>query len=261
MRLIIRAWNLALGLTSRLVSAFERCNPDALLELEKENLRKLVGRFNEGLVSHAALSERLKMQVARGEAKAAGTAGRMQALVRAGETKSAGRYALQLKESSARLAEDRKQLAAAEETFRHLVQTRDVAVAEARTKIEQLRWQIGDLKVNRAVADLQGLAHAMVDHVAAPGDSLNRLQDMVAEEQEKARARSRVANASISASDLAMKEAEQSVLEAQALAEFLQNEGAARGQPLALPNAAGEAEGDFDFLPRPDRLSDDGGKS
>ncbi len=39
--------------------------PEALLELEKENLRKLIGRFNEGLISHAALSERLMTQVVR----------------------------------------------------------------------------------------------------------------------------------------------------------------------------------------------------
>ncbi len=65
MRLIIRVWNLFLGLASRLVSSFERRNPAALLELEKENLRKLIGRFNEGLISHAALSERLMIQVVR----------------------------------------------------------------------------------------------------------------------------------------------------------------------------------------------------
>src|SRR5262245_40924132 len=174
MRLFIRAWNVVHGLAGVLVSVFERRNPEALLELEKENLRKLVGRFNEGLVSHATLCERLKGQVANGEKKTAEITGRIQALVKAGETKSAGRYALQLKEASARLAEDRTQLASAEETYGHLVRTRDTAVDEARAKIEQLRWQIGDLKVNRAIAELQSVAHAMIDDFAAPGESLGR---------------------------------------------------------------------------------------
>jgi hypothetical protein len=261
MPLIIRAWNLARGLLSRLVSTFERRNPEALLELEKENLRTLIGHFNEGLVSHATLSERLKMQVARGEVKATETTGRMQALIRAGETKSAGRYALQLKEISARLAEDRKQLAAAEATFMHLVQTRDVAVAEASAKIEQLRWQIGDLKANRALAELQNLTGAMVDGLQGPGDSLNRLQQLVSEEQEKARARSRVASGSLSSSDLALREAEQAALEAQALDEFLQSNGAAFTEPLALPNHVGEPAVDAGFMARSGDASRQGGKS
>jgi hypothetical protein len=261
MPLIIRAWNLARGLASRLVSAFERRNPEALLELEKENLRTLVGRFNEGLVSHATLSERLKMQVVRGETKAAENTGRMQALIKAGETRSAGRYALQLKETSARLAEDRTQLAAAEETFAHLVRTRDLAVAEAKAKIEQLRWQIGDLKANRALAELQTLAGAMIDGLDGPGDSLNRLQEMVSEEQEKARGRARVTAGSFSSSDLAMKEAEQSALEAQALDEFLTKEAAAApGEPLALPNYVAGRGGAFGFATASDRSREEGGK-
>ncbi len=235
MRLMIRAWNVIHGLASKLVSVFERKNPEALLELEKENLRKLVGRFNEGLVSHATLSERLKMQVSKGEAKSVDTTGRMQALIKAGEMKSAARYALQLKEVSARLAEDRTQLAATELTYQQLVQTRDVAINETRTKIETLRWQIGDLKVNHAMADLQSMAATMVGDLGIPGDSLNRLGEMVGEEREKAMARSRVATSNFSATDFAAREVEQDALAAQALAEFLENEPTTNAEPLALP--------------------------
>lgn len=236
MRLMIRAWNVIHGLASKLVSVFERRNPEALLELEKENLRKLVGRFNEGLVSHATLSERLKIQVSKGEAKTVDTTGRMQALIKAGEMKSAARYALQLKEVSARLAEDRKQLATAEQTYQQLVQTRDVAIDETRTKIETLRWQIGDLKVNRAMADLQNMAATMVGNLGTPGDTLNRLGEMVGEEREKAMARSRVATSNFSATDFAAREVEQDALAALALAEFLKNEPTTNAEPLALPH-------------------------
>ena len=241
MRLMIRAWNVIHGLASKLVSVFERKNPEALLELEKENLRKLVGRFNEGLVSHATLSERLKIQVSKGEAKIVDTTARMQALVKAGEMKPAARYALQLKEVSARLSEDRTQLTAAEGTYLQLVQTRDVAIDETRAKIEKLRWQIGDLKVNRAMADLQNMAATMVGNLGTPGDSLNRLEEMVGEEREKAMARSRVAGSNFSATDFAAREVEQEALAAQALAEFLENEATADAEPLALPHYYSEA--------------------
>ena len=234
MRLMIRAWNVIHGLASKLVSVFERRNPEALLELEKENLRKLVGRFNEGLVSHATLLERLKIQVSKGEAKIIDNTGRMQALIKAGEMKPAARYALQLKEVSARLAEDRTQLTAAEGTYLQLVQTRDIAIDETRAKIEKLRWQIGDLKVNRAMADLQNMAATMVGSLGTQGDSLNRLEEMVGEEREKAMARSRVAGSNFSATEFAAREVEQEALAAQALAEFLENETATNAEPLAL---------------------------
>jgi phage shock protein A len=239
MRLMIRAWNVVHGLASKLVSVFERKNPGALLELERENLRKLVGRFNEGLVSHATLSERLKIQISNAEAKITDTTARMQALVKVGEMKPAARYALQIKEVSTRLAEDRAQLAAVEGTYQQLVQTRDVAIDETRAKIEKLRWQIGDLKVNRAMADLQNMAATMVGNLGTPGDSLNRLEEMVGEERERAMARTRVAGSNISATDFAAREVEQEALAAQALADYLANEPPANSEPLALSHYDG----------------------
>ena len=50
---VIRGW---FGLA---VSDLEKRNPEALLELEAENLRKQVGSYNQGLAAHAGLAERL----------------------------------------------------------------------------------------------------------------------------------------------------------------------------------------------------------
>ena len=237
MRLIIRVWNLFQGVAGSVVSFFERRNPEALLVLEKENLRSLIGRFNEGLVSHAALCERLMNQVSRGETEQSELAAKIRALIKVGNEPSAARYALQRKQISARLDEDRHQLEAAEKTYQNLVRTRDAAVAETRAKIERVRHDIGDLKVKRAVADLESMASAMVSGLGAAGDSFNRLQDMVEEEREKASARARVAGESIDAGDLAVKEAEQAALAGQALAEFFASETDAHTTvPLALPD-------------------------
>ena len=243
MSIVIRTWNLFQGLASRLLSFFERRNPEALLELEKENLRKLIGRFNEGLVSHAALCERLMTQVVRGEREQTELAARLRALLKRDDRQPAANNALRLKQVEARLAEDRKQLEEAERTYSGLVRTRDAAVAETRGKIEQLRREIGDLKVKRAVADLESMAAAMVSDLGGAGDSFNRLQEMVAEEREKASARARVAGGSLDASDLALKEAEQQALAEQALEEFLANEGTDDpGPPLALPDLTDDRE-------------------
>ena len=84
MRLFIRAWKVAFGLSSRLISLFERKNPEALLEFERENFRKLVGQFNDGLVAHATLVERLKGETSGNAGKVAELTGKMRALLRVG---------------------------------------------------------------------------------------------------------------------------------------------------------------------------------
>ena len=63
MSLLARIGNLFKGFASLFVSGVERRNPEALLEVEKENLRKQIGQFNQGLASHAGLCEKLMAQV------------------------------------------------------------------------------------------------------------------------------------------------------------------------------------------------------
>jgi len=57
-----RLWNLIRGFFGLFVSRMERRSPEALLEVEKENLRAQIARFNQGLASHAALCERLMLR-------------------------------------------------------------------------------------------------------------------------------------------------------------------------------------------------------
>lgn len=241
MRLFVRTWNVVHGLLSRLVSIFERRNPEALLEREQERFRGLIGQFNQGLVTHATLAERLKSAVSANETKAAQTMTKVQALLRAGDSKAAGRHALELQQLEAALASDHEKLDEAEAKYRYLVQARDTAVSETKRRMEQLRWQIGDLKVNRAMADLENMAAAMVGGITDPGDGLNRLQEMVSEENDKAKASARVANANFTATDYAAREAEQDALAAQALDDVMSR--GMRQPPLALP--------DFSDVPMP----------
>ena len=65
MGLFSRMGNLVKGFLSLFVSGIERRSPEALLEVEKENLRTQIARYNDGLASHAGLCERLMTQIAR----------------------------------------------------------------------------------------------------------------------------------------------------------------------------------------------------
>ena len=220
-----RIANLFKGFLSLFVSGVERRNPEALLELEQENLRKQIGQFNQGLASHAGLSERLMSQVRKLESEQKDLRAKATAHVRAGNNSAAGQYALRLQSVDAQLAENRTQLEQAETTYKNLVKARDVAVQTARAKIEGLKGAINDMRMKQAMAEIHEMAGGMITTIGGAGDTLNRLHDMVEEERNKAAGRARVAKDSIDMSQVDIKEAEMTALADQALADFAAREG------------------------------------
>lgn len=231
-----RIANLIRGFLSLFVSGLEKRNPEALLEAEKENLRKQIAEYNQGLAAHAGLCERLMTQVKRLEIEQRDLRAKASANLKAGNREVAGQYALRLQTIERQLQENRTQLAAAEETYKSLLKARDVAVNAARTKIEMLKHSLDDLKVKRAMAELTEMATGMISTIGGSGDTLDRLHTMVEEEREKAAGRARVAKDSMDTSQVDLKGAEQNALAEQALAEFAAREG------IALEPLPGEAE-------------------
>ena len=63
-----RISNLFQAFINAFVSGAERANPKMMLEQEKENLRKQIANYNQGLAAHAGLCERLMTQVKKDEA-------------------------------------------------------------------------------------------------------------------------------------------------------------------------------------------------
>lgn len=219
-----RLGNLVRGFFSIFVSGLERQNPEALLEVEQENLRKQVGKFNTSLAAHAGLVERLISQVRKLETEDSDLRAKTTANLRLGNREAAGQYALRLQTISRELEENRKQMEQAETTYKELVRARDVAVSIARSKIEALKSGISDLKMKRAMAEITEMASGMVTELGGSGDTLNRLEEMVSEERHKAAGRVRVAVDSLDMKDFHIKEAEQGALAEQALAAFEQQQ-------------------------------------
>jgi chromosome segregation ATPase len=172
------------------------------------------------LVHHAALSARLKTQIFGHEKQIEILSYRIKALLGSGDRAAAAREALALKNLQGQLDADQAQIADAERTYTGLVARRDAAVSESRHRIEQVRRQIGDLKVKRAIADLEGMAQAMVGGLDSGGASLSRLEEMVSEEVDKAGALARVAQSSSRAMAPLSDDLQDAMAEA-ALAEFL----------------------------------------
>jgi len=220
-----RLGNLLRGFISLLIGGAERRNPEALLEVEKENLRRQISQYNEGLAAHAGLCERLMAQVRKLENDDRDLRAKTTANLRAGNRDAAAQYALRLQTVQREIGENRTQLEQAEKTYRELLKAREVTVRAAQAKLESLKQSIDDLKIKRATAELAEMAASMVNQAGGGGDTLNRLETMIEEERTKAAGRARLARDTMNSSGVVLKEEEQKALAEQALADFARNEG------------------------------------
>lgn len=234
--------NLVRGFLSLFISGMERQNPEALLEVEKENLRKQIAEYNQGLAAHAGLCERLMSQIKRQEQEERELNAKTMANLKAGNQEAAGEYALRLQNVKRDLEENRAQAKAAESTYQELLRAREFAVKAAQQKIEALKFAIDDMKIKKATAELTEMAGGLISQIGSSGDTLNRLHEIVQSEQEKAAGRARVARDSMSLPDLALKEAEQKALANQALAEFAAQAGITLQPTLPTQSAPDEAQ-------------------
>ena len=149
-----RLGNLIKGFFGLFVSGLEKQNPEALLEVERENLRKQIAQYNQGLAAHAGLCERLITQVRKLETEERELRAKTTAMLRANNREAAGQLALRLQTIQRELGENRKQLEQAEKTYQELIRARDVAVKNAQSKIEALRFSLDDLKIKKVTAEL-----------------------------------------------------------------------------------------------------------
>jgi len=220
-----RIGNLLRGFLNLAISAFERRNPEALLELEKEHLRNQVARYNQGLVSHAGFCENLMAQVKKLETDDRDLRAMTLANLRTGNRELASQYALRLQTVTRELEANRSQLQQAETTYKELIRARDVSIQAAQAKIEYLKANLNDLKIKKATAELAEMASGMISQIGGSGDTLDRLQNMVEEERRIVAGRARVARDALNTGDAAVKEAEQKALADQALFDFAAKEG------------------------------------
>lgn len=232
-----RIGNLVRGFFGLFISGLEKQNPEALLEVEKENLRKQIGNYNQGLASHAGLCERLISQVKKLESDQRDLRAKAAAHLRAGNRDAAAQYALRLQTVERELDEDRTQLEQAEKTYKDLIRARDVSIKAAQDKIETLKHSLSDLKIKKATAELTEMAAGMISNIGGSGDTLNRLHEMVEEQRDQAAGRARVARDSLNTSEIDLKETEQKALADQALADFAAKEGIALEPGASTPAA------------------------
>lgn len=207
------------------IGGVEKRNPEMLLESEKENLRKQITKYNQGLAGHAGLVEKLNSQVKKLEREEKELRSKTAANLKAGNRELAAQFALKLKEIDGAHDEVRVQMEEAEARYKELVKARDVSVREAKSRIEQLSRDMDEMKATKAMAELNEMASGMVSEIGSSGDTLNRLEEMVEEERTRAAGRARVAKDQIDMTGVNAKAAEQDALADLALAEFAAEQG------------------------------------
>lgn len=215
-----RIMNIFRGFIGLFVSGIERANPKALIEVEMENLRKQIARFNDNLATHAGFIERLMRQIKTLEAKEKELTARTAANLKVGNRAVAGQMAMELQTVKSQLEENRQQLEVAEDTYKKMVKSRDVAVTEAKAKIEKLKRLMSETEMAEAQAELQEMAAGMITEIGGSGDTLDRVEGYLQERRDKAMGRARVASSEVKIDNFELKEAEQQALAEMALSEF-----------------------------------------
>jgi phage shock protein A len=233
-----RIGNLFRGFFGLFIGGLERKNPEALLDVEKENLRGQIAKYNKGLAGHAALCERLISQTRALENEEKELHAKVVANLRAGNKELAGQYALRHQQVKKEHENIKSQMEEAEKTYKELLTARDVIDKAARDKIESLKRGINEAKIAQATAELNEMASGMIGEIGTAGDTLNRLEEIVREDKEKAAGRARVAKDSIDMSGITAKASEQAAMEDLALADFAAAEGIAIEKPVSAGTAS-----------------------
>jgi phage shock protein A len=248
-----RLGNLIRGFFGLFISGLERQNPEALLEVEKENLRTQIANYNKGLAAHAGLCEKLMSQVKKLDGEERDLKAKVTAALRMNNREKAGQYALRLQTIQRELGDNRRQAEEADKTYKELIRARDVSIRAAQKKIEDLKMGLDDLKIKRATAELNEMASGMISEIGGAGDTLNRLHEMVEEERTKAAGRARVAKDAMDMGDVAVKEEEEKAMAEMALADFAAQEGIAL-QPSAASVSSSPAEASPSTEPAPRQM-------
>ena len=221
MALFSRIYNQIRGRISLFFSSLEFRNPEVLLENAKEDLKANRVRMQNGVAQMAAVSERLKRQIADGERRKLDLEGRVMVMYNAGKEELAAELAEQLQQVEADLAENRAEFDANEQAYKEFVGACQTVEKETRRKIEKLTASLSKAKAKEAMADVSEMLSGTVTKQSSSLENITRLEDVVTEKLDKASGRLRAAQDSSQFTDIKLKQQEQEISKKAALANFL----------------------------------------
>lgn len=225
MSLMMRIGRLFRGFLGLFISGLEEQNPEALLEVAREDFRTKMLQYNQALARLAGISERLKLQIKTKTAKVQELERRILANYKAGNAELAGSLAREIQELKADLEHDSQELKDTEEAYTANVRNAKLAQKEFEEKVRRVERQLSQVRVKEAQAEAAAALSGVAFKAGDVGDTLKSVEDVLNKKYEKAAGQARVAHDLADSVELQEKESERKALEQQALAEFLAQQG------------------------------------
>ncbi len=223
-----RVGNLLKGVFELFVRKMEQENPQALLEAELASFHEATAKFNQNLAKQSALVERIRVQVGREDHELEKLTGRAAALFKAGNTKGAGRLALDLKDRKSQAEENRDQLNSAKDLLDNMTRQRDAYVREAKRRFEKIKQKMNRAEIAEAQAQLADIATDNAFSPTGANATLERLEEDLDDRIYTADGKTEVAKDLQVGSEWAHLESEQEALEQAALEELAASLGLAK---------------------------------
>lgn len=241
MSLVARLYNQIRGRVSLFFSSLEFRNPEVLLENAKEDLKANRVRMHQGVAQMAAVSERLKRQLADGERRRQDLEGRILVMYNAGKEELAAELAEQLQQVETDLGENKAEFEANEGAYKEFVAACQTVEKETRRKIEKLTASLSKAKAKEAMAEVSEMLSGTVSKQSASLDNMSRLEEVVYDKLDQASGRLRASQDSSQLSDLRLRQQEQEVSKKAALANFLARKNIAMNPAQANATPAAPA--------------------
>jgi phage shock protein A len=225
MGLLTRIGRLFKGFIGLFVSGLEEQNPEALLEVARQDFRDKMVQYNQALARLAGVAERLKVQISSKTSKAQDLERRIMANYKAGNAELAGSLARELQELKGDLEHDSQELKDTESAYDTNMRSAKITQKEFEEKVRKIERQLSQVKVKEAQAEAAAALSGVSFKVGDVGDTLKGVEDVLNKKYEMAAGKARVAVDMTDNQKVKEKELESKALEQQALADFLAQQG------------------------------------
>jgi len=237
MGLLARVGRLFKGFIGLFVSGLEEQNPEALLEVARQDFRNKMVQYNQALARLAGVAERLKVQIGSKTSKAQDLERRIMANYKAGNSELAGSLARELQELKGDLEYDSQELKDTESAYDTNMRSAKITQKEFEEKVRKIERQLSQVKVKEAQAEAAAALSGVSFKVGDAGDTLKGVEEVLNKKYEHAAGKARVAHDMTDNQKVKEKEIESKALEQQALADFLAQQGVQVEQPSVAPGA------------------------
>lgn len=235
MAIFSRIGRMIRGFFGLFVSGMEERNPEALMEVARQEFRDRMAQYNQAMARLAGIAERLKSQIKVKGDRAKDLETRVLTNHRVGNLDLAGSLARELAELKADVQHDMTELEDTEQAYQAALENARLSQKEFEEKIRRLERQLSQVKVKEAQAEAASALGNVAFKVGDLGDTMKTVEEVLQKRYEASAGKARVAADLVDRQEVQARETERKALEQVALADFLASQGIAASDPTKAP--------------------------